>query len=71
MQLSRVEWDGKAYRIMEQMPSESSEDDASGGDFEWLLGKEGVVNASSSDGGAEDDEGTEPLDFCRFSRTRM
>lgn len=57
MQWSRAERDRKAYRIVEQMPSESSEDDASGSDDEWLPGKEGVANASSSDSEAEDDEG--------------
>lgn len=41
--------DRKAYRIVE-----SSEDDAGGSDDEWLPGKEGLANASSSDSGAED-----------------
>lgn len=46
----------KAYRIVEQIPSESSEDDASGSDDEWLPEKEGLANTSSrpSDRGAED-----------------
>lgn len=41
---------------MEQLPSESSEDDASGSKNERLAEK-GEANASSTDSGAEDDEG--------------
>lgn len=46
---------------MEHIPSESSEDDASGSDDEWLPEKQGegsgLVSASSSDSGSEDAEG--------------
>ncbi|XP_058235983.1 activating transcription factor 7-interacting protein 1 isoform X3 [Hemibagrus wyckioides] len=53
--------DGKAYRIVEHIPPESSEDDVSASDDEWLPEKQGgsgLANASSSDSGSEDSEGT-------------
>lgn len=42
-----------AYRKVEWVPSESSEDDAGGSDDEWLPENEGLANASSSDSRAE------------------
>lgn len=36
--------------------SESDEDGATGSDNDWLSENEGIVNVSSSDSGAEDDE---------------
>lgn len=55
--------DRKAYRTVEQIPSESSEDDASGSDDEWLPEKEGLANASSIDSGAEGAEDAEGAKF--------
>lgn len=41
--------DRKAYRIVEQIAAESSEDDAGGSNDKGLPEKEGLANASSSE----------------------
>ena len=53
--------DRKAYRIVEQIPPEPSEDDARGSDGELLPEKGGLANASSGDSGFEDAEETEDV----------
>lgn len=59
LQRSSAAHASKTYRIVQQIPSDSSEDDVSGSDDEWLPEKRELENGSSSDSEAEDVEGAE------------
>lgn len=57
LETSGAERNRRAYKIVEELPQSSEQDDAaSSSEEEWLPGQERKANASSSDSGAEDAE---------------
>lgn len=53
LQCSRTERNRWTYRIVEELPQSSEEEDASSSGDEWLSEQEGLANASISDSRAE------------------
>lgn len=70
LQRSGAEHARKSYSIVEQLPSDSS-NDASGSDDEWLPEKRELANGSSSDSEAEDTESAEDVEAVEVAEEAM